>query len=134
MKPIRVILFLVIALLLGWAIGSYSTDHFYDQWIRRYQTHSAFANVNDRLTALTALRAGDTNATAELLEAQLDEQVAVLAPILQGMPAGQLQPQNLRLLKQLRNYRAAHPRKTSGPDIDQIIAAVLSSTNSQNHP
>ena len=134
MKTIRPILFLVVALLAGWAIGLYSTEHFYDKWIKRYQTRNAFEGVNDRLSALTALRAGDTNATAELLESQLDGQITRLAPILQDVPAGQLQPQNLRLLTQLRDYRAAHPRKSSGPDIDPIIAAALSSTNNQNHP
>jgi hypothetical protein len=134
MKTIRPILFLIIALLAGWAIGLYSTQHFYDKWITRYLTQNAFASVNDRLTALTALRAGDTNGTAQMLEAQLNDQIAVLAPILQGMSAGQLSPRNLRLLTQLRDYRAAHPHKASGPDIDQIIAGMLSSTNSQNRP
>ena len=134
MQTIRPILFLLIALLAGWAVGSYSTDHYYDKWIRRYQTHSAFEGVNDRLTALTALRAGDTNGTAELLEGQLDGQIMALAPILQAMPAGQLQPRNLRLLAQLRDYRAAHPHKAGGSEIDRIIAGVLSSTNLQNHP
>jgi hypothetical protein len=134
MKNIRLVLYLLVALLAGWAIGLYSTQHFYDKWIRRYQAQSAFVGVNDRLTALTALRASDTNGAAEMLEAQLDDQMAVLAPILQGMPTGQLQPRNLRLLTQLRDYRAAHPRKTSRSDIDHIIATVLSSTNSPNRP
>jgi hypothetical protein len=134
MKNIRPLLLLLIALLAGWAIGLYSTQHFYDKWIRRYQTHSALDGVNDRLTALTALRAGDTNGTAELLESQLDGQVMALGAMLQTMPDGQLQPRDLRLLAQLRDYRAAHPRKTGEPEIDQIIANVLSSTNSQNHP
>jgi hypothetical protein len=134
MKTIRPILFLIIALLAGWAIGSYSTDHYYDKWIKRYQTRSAFEGVNDRLAALIALRAGDTNGTAELLEGQLDGQIMVLAPILQETPAGQLQPRNLRLLTQLHDYRAANPHKTGGTDIDQIIAGLLASTNIQNHP
>jgi hypothetical protein len=134
MKTIRPILFLVIALLVGWAVGSYSTEHFYDKWIRRYQTHKAFEGVNERLTALNALRAGDTNAAAELLESQLDGQIKLLAPILQDLPAGQLEPQNFRLLTQFRDYRAAHPRKSGRPDIDPIIAVILSSTNSQNRP
>ncbi len=134
MKTIRPILFLIIALLVGWAIGLYSTQHFYDKWIRHSQTQNAFMGVNDRLTALIALHAGDTNGAAELLETQLDGQLAVLAPIIQNMPSGELQPRNLRLLTQLRDYRAAHPRKTGGPEIDQIIAGILSSTNIQNHP
>ena len=134
MKSIRPFLFLTIALLLGWAIGSYSTVHFYDKWIKRYQTRMAFESVNDRLTALNALRAGDTNGTAELLENQLDSQITALVPTLQDPATGQLQPQNFQLLTQLRDYRAAHPRKSSRPDIDQIIASALSSTNSQNHP
>ena len=134
MKNVRPILFLIIALLAGWAIGLYSTQHFYDKWIRRHQFHSALEGVNDRLTALNALRAGDTNGTAELLEAQLDGQITALGAVLQDMPAGQLQPRDLRLLTQLRDYRAAQPHKTSRPEIDQILAGVLSSTNSQDRP
>src|SRR5271154_1748389 len=131
MKAARPFLLLIIALLVGWAIGSYSTNHFYDKWIRRYQTHSAFDAVNDRLTALNALRAGDTNGTVEILESQLDSQLLVLGAMLQNMPAGQLQPQTIRLLTQLRDYRAAHPGKHNRPEIDQIFAGVLWSTNLQ---
>jgi hypothetical protein len=117
----------------GLAIGSYSTDHFYGKWIRRYQTHSAFDAVNDRLTALNALHAGDTNGTVEILESQLDNQLLVLGAMLQNMPAGQMQPQTIRLLTQLRDYRAAHPRKTGRPEVDQIVAKILSPTNSLTH-
>jgi hypothetical protein len=133
-KSIRPFLFLTIALLLGWAIGSYSTQHFYDKWIKRYQTHMAFEGVNDRLTALNSLRAGNTNGAAESLENQLDSQITALVPILQDPATSKLQPQNFRILTQLSDYRAAHPHKSSRPDIDQIIASALSSTNSQNHP
>ena len=134
MKTFRPFLFLMLALLLGWAIGLYATQHYYEKWIKRYRTHSAFDGVNDRFTILKALRAGDTNGTTELLENQMDNQIMVLGAMIQDVPPDQLQPWDLQLLVQLRAYRAAHPRKTNRPEIDQIVARVLSSTNVQIHP
>jgi hypothetical protein len=133
MKRVRPFLFMLLALLAGWAIGLYSTEHYYEKWIKRYRTHIAFDGVNDRFTALKALRTGDTNGMAELLESQMDSQIMVFGAMIQDLPADQLQPWDLRLLTQLREYRAAHPRKTNRPEIDHLVAGVLSSTSIQNH-
>jgi hypothetical protein len=134
MKSSRPYLLLLIALLVGWAVGLYSTQHFYDKWIRRYETHNAFEGVKRSLTALNALHAGDTNGAEEMLESQLNSHIQVLVAMIQNVPAGQLQPQNLRILTQLHDYRAAYPRKDNGSEIDKIIAGVLSSTNIQSRP
>ena len=134
MKSIRPFLFMILALLIGWAIGLYATQHYYEQWIGRYQTRHAFDGVNDRLIVLNPLRAGDTNGAAELLESQLDGQLLMLGTLMQNVSASELQPRQLQLLTQLRNYRAAHPRQTSQPEIDRAVAGVLSATNSDHQP
>ncbi len=132
MKKMRPFLFVVLALLAGWAIGSYTSDHFYNKWIKRYQARNAHDGVSDRLAALKALRAGDTNQVAELLESQLDAQILLLGTVLQDMPAAQRPAADFQILSQLRDYRAAHPRKTNRPEIDQKVAGTLSLTNAQN--
>jgi hypothetical protein len=132
MKKMRPLLFSVLALLAGWAIGSYTSDHFYDKWIKRYQARNAHDGVSDGLAALKALRAGDTNQVAELLENQLDTQIMALGTVLQETPAAQRPAADTQLLDQLRDYRFAHPRKTSRSEIDQRVAGVLSLTNASN--
>ena len=134
MKKIRPLLFLILALLAGWGIGSYTSDHFYNQWIQRYLTRNALDGVSDRLATLNALRAGDTNQVMELLESQLDGQLVALGATMQGPPAAQRPAAEVKLLARLRDYRAVHPRKTSRPEIDQKVAGVLSITNVQNQP
>ena len=133
MKTLRPFLFLIIAMLVGWAIGLYATEHYYEKWIKRYRTHNAFDGVTDRFAVLKALRVGDTNGAAELLESQMDNQIMVFGAMIQNVPADQLGPWDLQLLAQLRDYRAAHPRKTSRPEVDQIVAGFLSPTNSPDH-
>lgn len=134
MKKIRPLLFVLLALLAGWAIGSYTSDHFYDKWIKRYQARSAHDGVNDRLAPLNALQAGDTNQLVELLETQLDSQIMALGTVLQEMPVAQRPAADIQLLNRLRDYRAAHPRKTKRPEIDQQVAGILSLTNTLNRP
>ena len=133
MKRMHFLLFVILALCAGWAIGSFTSDHFYDQWIKRYLARNARVGVSDRLATLYALRAGDTNQAAELLESQLDGQMLALGAMIQEMPAPQRPAVDIQLLARLRDYRAAYPRKTSRPEIDQRVAGILSLTNVQNH-
>lgn len=134
MKKARPFLIVILALLIGWAIGLYTTDHFYEKWIRRYRIRNAFEGINDRFAALNAVRAGDTNGTVELLESQMDGQIMVLGVLIPDLHADQLMPWDIRLITRLRDYRAAYPRKTNSLEIDRIITGALSLTNSQNQP
>ena len=133
MKRTHFFLFVILALCAGWAIGSFTSDHFYDKWIKRYLVRNAFVGVSDRLATLNALRAGDTNQAAELLESQMDVQMMALGAMIQEMPAAQRPAADIQLLARLRDYRAAYPRKTNRPEIDQKIAGILSLTNTQIH-
>ena len=133
MKTVRPILFVILALLAGWVIGLYTTDHYYEKWIRHYQMKKTMDGIGDRFAALNAVRAGDTNGTVELLESQMDGQIMVLGAMLQDLQVDQLSPWNIRLMTRLRDYRAAYPRKTNSLEIKQIIMGALSLTNTQNH-
>jgi len=133
MKKIRPLLFLILALLAGWGIGSYTSDHFYNQWIQRYLARNALDGVGDRFATLNALRAGDTNQVVELLESQLDGQIMALGAAMRESPAAQRPAAEVKLLARLQDYRAVHPRTTSRPEIDQKVAAILTATNPPNH-
>jgi len=134
MKKIRPILFLILALLIGWAIGSYTSDHFYNRWIQRYLARNAISGVTDRLAALHALRADDTNQVVELLESQMDGQIMALGATMQEASITERPAAEAQLLTRLRDYRAAYPRKTNRPEIDQKVTGILSITNAQNQP
>jgi hypothetical protein len=134
MKTVRPWSFLIIALLIGWVGGSFLSDNYYKKWIKNYMTRNALVGVSDRFAALNMLRAGETNRAAELLESQMDSEVIVLGAMIQDVPAAQRPADDIRLLTRLRDYRAAYPRKTSRPEIDQTVAGVFSLTNPQNQP
>ena len=134
MKKIRPLLFLILALLIGWAIGSYTSDHFYNKWIQRYLARNAFDGISERLTTLNTLKAGDTKQAMELLESQMDGQILALGSAMREAPAAQPPATELKLLARLRDYRVVYPRKTSRPEIDQKVAALLTATNPTNHP
>jgi len=123
----------MLALLIGWAIGSYTSDHFYNKWIQRYLARNAISGVSDRLAALHALRADDTNQVVELLESQMDAQIIALGATMREASTAERPAAEAQLLTRLRDYRAAYPRKTSRLEIDQMVAAVLSVTNMPNH-
>jgi hypothetical protein len=132
MKLSRQILIPIVALLLGWVVGLYSTENYYDRWILRYQTRNAFSGASDRLVVLKALRDGDSNNAVESLEGQLDNQIVLLEPLLKNSSAEPLTARNVLLMTQLRGYREAYPRQTSRPELDRTVAGVLSATNNQN--
>ena len=132
MKLSRQILIPIVALLLGWVVGLYSTQNYYDQWILRYQIRNAFSGANDRLVVLKALHDGDSKGAVESLEGQLDNQVVLLEPLLKNSSAEPLTARNVLLMTQLRDYRAAHPRQTSRPELDRTVVRVLSTTREQN--
>jgi hypothetical protein len=112
----------------------YSTDHYYNKWIRRYRIQRAFDGINDRYAPLNAVRSGDTNGTVELLESRMDGQIMLLESMIQDLHVDQLPPWDLRILARARDYRAEYPRKTNSLEINQIIVSVLSLTNTQSHP
>ena len=133
MKKIRPLLFLILALLIGWAIGSYTSDHFYNKWIQRYLARNALDGISERLTTLNTLKAGDTNQVMELLESQMDAQIMALGATMREASIAERPAGEAQLLTRLRDYRATYPRKTSRPEIDRNVATILSVTNMPNH-
>jgi len=85
-----------------------------------------------RCRALSQLRAGDTNQTAQTLETLMDGDILVFGSLIRDTPADKRKPEDMRLLKAVRDYRAAHPWKAVGyPDVDSGVADTLAlvSTN-----
>jgi len=134
MKKARPYLFALIALLLGWVGGSTYSSRFYDHSIERFQLHAAHSDAAGRLATLQALRTGETNQAAELLESQLDAQVILLGTLLAAQPTAQRPAAEFQLLTQIRDYRHAHPRHSAQPATDQKVAGFLNWTNVVSQP
>ena len=129
MKKSRPYLFAFVALLLGWVGGSTYSSRFYDHSIERFQLHAAHGDASARLATLQALRSGETNQAAELLEGQLDAQVILLGTLLAAQPVAQRPATEFQLLTQIRDYRRTHPRQSAQPATDQTVAGFLNWTN-----
>jgi hypothetical protein len=132
MKKYVTILLPIVMLIIGLAGGWFASAHFYNRWIEWYMMTSASNSLGERCRALTELRAGDTNQTAQTLETLMDGDILDFGSFFRDTPADKRRPQDIRLLTAVRDYRAAHPWKAAGyPDIDKGVADVfaLVSTN-----
>jgi hypothetical protein len=125
MKPSSVTLIALISLGLGAAVGWIGAGQHYTAWLEEYRAAEAVASLNSCHDALKALRGGNAGICGEALESRLDGQVMVLGDVLRNRPAESRLPGHLHLLERLREYRAAHPRKTASPRVDAAVAEVF---------
>jgi hypothetical protein len=119
---------LVIALLIGLAVGCGLTAYFALKWADSYMTDASFVGVSDRYQVLQALRTGDTNSAINSLELQMNGQILAFAGMKQGIPIAKLKPSDIKLISRVRDYRAMYPYKES-TEIDPTVASILSLTN-----
>jgi hypothetical protein len=132
MKKHLTILLPIVTLMIGLAGGWFASAHFYNRWIEWNMYNQAFSSLSERCRALSQLRAGDTNHTAQTLETLMDGDILVFGSLIRDVPAEKRKPEDVRLLKAVRDYRAAHPWKAAGyPDVDSGVADMLAlvSTN-----
>ena len=114
----------VIGLGVGYALSAFS----YIRWIENDMTNSSFVGISDRYVALQALRSGETNKAIDALEGQMDGEILAFAAMKQNVPIASLKASDVRLIKRVRDYRAAHPY-SENPDINWTVASILSLTN-----
>jgi hypothetical protein len=132
MKKYVIILLPVATLLIGLVGGWFASAHIYNYWIETYMRNQAFVALSDRCRVLSQLHAGDTNRAFDTLETSLDGDILVFGSLIRDTPADKRKPEDVRLLKAVRDYRAAHPWKAAGyPDVDSGVADTLAlvSTN-----
>jgi hypothetical protein len=132
MKKYLTILLPIAMLVIGLAGGWFASAHFYNRWIEWNMHNQAFVALSDRCRVLSQLHAGHTNEAFETLESSLDGDILVFGLLIRDIPADKRKPEDVRLLKAVRDYRAAHPWKAEGyPGIDSgvVDTFALVSTN-----
>jgi hypothetical protein len=124
------VLIFVVGLISGVALSSV----FYNRWISTYMMNESVVGIGDRYSVLKEFQAGNTNETIRLLESQMNGEILEFAGIREDVPVAKLKPGEIRLIKLVRDYRAAHPYNDGDSDIDQTVSSILSLTNKTMWP
>jgi hypothetical protein len=85
----------------------------------------AFLSAGDPFEILRDLRAGDTTNAIETLENRLDGGIIELSAALPEQRDQKKRAAYVRLLKKVRDYRAAHPWKSASPEVQGAVAKAL---------
>jgi len=128
-SKLLITLALLAALAAGFFLGRWQVTRSVDAYIAKLTTpevRRATAGFSISAGLLKAIRSGDTNEAIETLEADLDTQIMYIGAVAEATPAAARDRQWLSRIRWLQDYRAAHPRKTDQPFIDEQVAHVLS--------
>jgi len=98
-----------------------------EKWSANYAGRGTLFNLGEAYTVLQAIRSGDTNEAIELLESRLDLEVVIASSLVDEQTNQKNRAAYVRLLKKVRDYRIAHPRKTGSAQLDQSVEEALSS-------
>ena len=117
MRRFLAITLIVISLAAAFAAGWWGSLSFYAAKAGAEE----FVVASSAFSALRALRAGDTNRAIEGLEEEMDLRLMGLGSLIQAQLPATRRPVDLRLIARIGQYRAAWPRKTQNPEMDQYI-------------
>lgn len=109
MNKSRAYLLAVCALIIGTICGGWLTSHWYRQHISSLWADAAATQVEKDHTTLYYFRTGDTNKALQLVEIDLDGQMAVLDSMLKQIPSARRDTNDLVILEHAREYRRAFP-------------------------
>jgi len=110
----RAYLLCICTLILGAVGGGLATSRWYQHYLYRFSADSAAVQIGKDHTALYYYRTGDTNQALDLLEIDLDGQVAVLESMLREIPQARWSTNDLVVLERARAYRLAFPTNGMG--------------------
>jgi len=127
MKASRAISLILVGFLIGAAVSWFAVRYQYSKWATSFAASDTLPNLSDAYRTLEALRTGDTNEAIEMLEVRLDFEIIALSALASEETDAEKRGGYIRALAHIRDYRAAHPRKTDSPDIDQGVADALGS-------
>jgi len=108
-KP-RAYLLFICALIIGIIGGGLITSHWYRQHFSLLWADSAATQVEKDHTTLYYFRTGDTNKAVQLVEIDLDGQMAVLDSTLKRIPQERRDTNDVVILEHGREYRKAFPK------------------------
>jgi hypothetical protein len=110
--------------LVGLAIGGYvgarlMVSYFGNNWL-----HEQASDVQSRIFILKHLRAAELGQAVELIEAQLDDDLISIEPdqYIDGQTIAEIN----EAIREAKEYRATHPRKSNRPHVDQMVTNVFS--------
>jgi hypothetical protein len=109
-KP-RAYLLAICTLILGAILAGLATSHWYRHYLVGLWAEATAAQVEKDHTTLYFFRTGDTNKALQLVEIDLDGQMAVLDSALNEIPADRRDTNEVLILEHAREYRRAFPNE-----------------------
>jgi hypothetical protein len=121
------VLLLVLGVLLGAAGGGYFGVRSGHAVILNQCLDKDARDVQSSVVTLRHLRAGERERAVEALEARMDDALIPFDPEspydgLTDTTTGQID----KALREVKDYRGAHPRKSSRPHVDAMVGNLLS--------
>lgn len=110
MSKTRAYLLFICALITGAIGGGLIASHWYRQHLSLLWADSAATQVEKDHTTLYYFRTGDTNKALQLVEIDLDGQMAVLDSMLKRIPTARRDTNDLVILEHAQEYRRAFPK------------------------
>ena len=114
MSKTRAFLLVISTLILGMVGGGLAVSRWYQHYIYRFCADSAATQVEKDHTTLYYFRTGDTNKALQLVEIDLDGQMAVLESMLKRIPQERQDTNDVVILEHAREYRRAFPTNGMG--------------------
>ncbi len=128
------IILAVMTLLIGIAAGGWAVGMFYSRLTARLIVGQLTAEASTTTVTLKRLRAGNTTNAVELLEIKLDGDLIGLGAMLADPREFKSDPQHIKTLQMVKDYRAQFPRKTGWPEVDAGADKAFDLLNGQtNH-
>ena len=114
----------------GFLIGGYSGSNFGMSLVINSALNKDALDMNTQVQALRRIRAGDSDAAAELLEASVDDTLVIFAPA-KPYP-GVKQTTREAIDGAIRNayeYRQDYPRQSARPEVDTLVRNLFEKQN-----
>jgi hypothetical protein len=127
MKRFAFLLWLAVGLVIGGSAGWFLAGRHCSRWAERLVKAGALPELGNAYHPLQALRSGRTNEAIDLLEGQLDGAIIQLSFIVPQEKDEKMKAAYARALTRVRNYRATFPYKSGSVEVDEGVAAALSS-------
>jgi glucose dehydrogenase len=128
------IILAVLTLLIGIVAGGWAVGLFYGRLTTRLIVGQLTAEASTTTVILKRLRAGNTTNAVELLEIKLDGDLIGLGAMLADPREFKRDPQYIKTIQMVRDYRTQFPRKSGSPEVDAGADKAFDLLNGQtNH-
>jgi uncharacterized protein YneF (UPF0154 family) len=123
-KKLAIIL-IVVAFLVGAIGGGWSIGYFYNRLTTRLVCNTETARAVMDMAALNRIRSNNVTNAIKLLETELDGSMITLGLYLKDIPKSQLDADQLKALRRIKDYRDKFPHTNEYPELNRIISNAL---------